>query len=77
MTNDIKDSREKVLYFLDKLILSAFEKEKSVDTKSIKDECEKVSLDVNDDFKTALENKKSSIVTTPEKLDKIQHTVLC
>lgn len=61
-----KESKEKILYFLDKLILSAFEKDKNIDTKSINEECEKIALYIDDNFKKAFEQKKSSIVTTSE-----------
>ena len=35
MTNEIKDTKEKKLYFLNKLILSAFGETKEIDTTSI------------------------------------------
>lgn len=66
MKNDIKDSKEKILYFLDKLILSAFEQDRNVDTKSIKSECEELTQLIDSEFRTSFEKKKSSINTRPE-----------
>lgn len=66
MKSDIKDSKEKYLYFLDKLILSGFEQDKNVDTKPIKSECEKLAELVDEEFKTSFETKKSSIKTIPD-----------
>ena len=66
MTKEINDSKEKVLYFLDRLILSAFENDENIDTEQIKKEYDNVELAVDNEFKTAFDNKKASIITQPE-----------
>ncbi len=63
----MKDTKEKNLYFLNKLILSAFNSSHRVDTTSVKKEFKTLEKQVDNEFRTALETKLDSVKTKPEK----------
>lgn len=61
MTNEIKDTKEKKLYFLNKLILSAFGETKEIDTTSIQTKVKTLEKSVPKDFIQAFDKKLESV----------------
>ena len=55
------DTKEKYIYFINNLILSAFENDEKVDIEKIREEQKIVSEKIDEDFKFSLENKKKKI----------------
>lgn len=63
----MKDTKEKSLYFLDKLILSAFNSSPKVDTSDVKKEFKTLEKRVDKEFKVALDTRLDSVKTKNEK----------
>ena len=61
MTNEIKDTKEKKLYFLNKLILSAFGETKEIDATSIQTKVKTLEKSVPKDFIQAFDKKLESV----------------
>lgn len=64
----MENTKEKHIYFINNLILSAFETDESVDVEKISQEQKFLAEKIDDDFKFALENKKQKIKLDREEL---------
>lgn len=68
MNNEIKDTKEKKLYFLNKLILSAFGETKEIDTTSIQTKVKTLEKSVPKDFIQAFDKKLESVRINNEEI---------
>lgn len=65
----MENTKEKHIYFINNLILSAFETDENVDVEKISQEQKFLAEKIDDDFKSALENKKQKIKLDREELN--------
>lgn len=62
------DTKEKHIYFINNLILSAFENDEKVNVEKIREEQKIISERIDEEFKSSLENKKKKIKLDREEL---------